>query len=156
MKYKIIPKNNDEIIIDAENASEAIIEFATEMDSDMSLYFKAVKEDENGDDIVTKELPATIIDIFEDFLDEKNVAIINDDEKEEIERNKENYPSDTSDIAIKRDLCLANIYGEDFDYLMSKIMETLKNFGINVENSYEIREKEDEKAEKVEELFNSK
>ncbi len=136
MKYKIIPKNNNEIIIDAENASEAIIEFATEMDSDMSLYFKAVKEDENEDDIVTKDLPATIIDIFEDFLDEKNVTIINDDAKEEIERNKENYPSDTSDITIKRDLGLANIYGEDFDYLMSKIMETLKNFGINVEDSY--------------------
>ena len=43
MKWKIVPLNTD-IKVEAPDAVEALIAFATNMDSDMSQYFKAVPE----------------------------------------------------------------------------------------------------------------
>ncbi len=63
-----------------------------------------------------KELPANIIDIFEDFLDERDVEIDNDEHQ--------------------GDEGKAIIYGSDFDSLMEKITETLRNHGINVKDSW--------------------
>lgn len=59
-------------------------------------------------------LVANIIDMFEDFLDEKGVKIPND------ERDRDD-PDNT-----------ANIYGEDFDKLADGIVDTLRNYGITV------------------------
>ena len=46
MKYYIIPKEEIVATIDSANAGDAIIEFATKMDSDMNIYFRAVTEEE--------------------------------------------------------------------------------------------------------------
>ena len=46
-KYVIVPLIKDKSeLIEAESAEEAIISFATTMDTDMNLYFKAVPEKE--------------------------------------------------------------------------------------------------------------
>ena len=45
MTFKIIPQEFD-ITVDAENAEEAIIKFATEMNTDMNIYFKAIDKNE--------------------------------------------------------------------------------------------------------------
>lgn len=65
-----------------------------------------------------RELVAYIIDIFEDFLDEKGVRVPNP------ERDAEDPDNE------------ANIYGEDFDVLMDKIIETLKSDGIRVADDF--------------------
>ncbi len=82
------------------------LEFENEVDC---IYWEACEE-------CSRELPACIIDIFEDFLDEKGVRIDNP-EKEGAE-----------DEAV--------IYGNDFDRLMDDIIGTLKNFGIKVKEEY--------------------
>lgn len=64
----------------------------------------------------TWELPATIIDVIEDFLDEKNVKIENDE-----------HEGDNGE---------AIIYGSDFDFLLNKITETLKNFDIPIKEAW--------------------
>lgn len=64
----------------------------------------------------TWELPATIIDVIEDFLDEKNVKIENDE-----------HEGDNGE---------AIIYGSDFDFLLNKITETLKNFDIPIREAW--------------------
>jgi len=46
MKYFIVPINETAAEVDADSASEALIDFATKMEGDMSMYFKAVTEDE--------------------------------------------------------------------------------------------------------------
>ena len=63
-----------------------------------------------------KNLPANIIDIIEDFLEEHNVSIENEERKED-------------DKAI--------IVGSHFDFLMAKITETLNNFGIKVTEDWD-------------------
>ena len=42
MKFKIVGKTFENPVIEAENADEAVIQFATNMDTDMNLYFKAI------------------------------------------------------------------------------------------------------------------
>ena len=46
MKYYIIPKDEIVMELDATNADEAVIDFATKMDMDMNQYFRAVTEEE--------------------------------------------------------------------------------------------------------------
>ncbi len=64
----------------------------------------------------TKELPANIIDVFEDFLEEKGINIPNDE-----------HQGDSGE---------AIIYGSDFDDLMAKITSTLTNFGVQVKDTW--------------------
>lgn len=65
---------------------------------------------------VVPELTGQFIDIFEDFLDMKQVTIPNS-EKDEY---KSEDPLDT----------VANIYGSDYDYLDTQIKETLKRWNL--------------------------
>lgn len=44
-RYVIIPKEFMSNVIEAENANEAVIQFATAMDTDMNQYFRAVPVD---------------------------------------------------------------------------------------------------------------
>lgn len=94
-------------------------EFCNDIGYDiLDLYYNleiAYPEDWEEDEI-NNELPANIIDIFEDFLDERNVEIDNDE-----------HQGDEGE---------AIIYGSDFDFLMEKITETLRNHGINVKDSW--------------------
>ncbi len=46
MKYYIIPKREYMMEINADNKDDAIIKFATNMDTDMNIYFKVVTEEE--------------------------------------------------------------------------------------------------------------
>jgi len=47
MKYKIVTKRNYESEqIEAESPEDAIVQFATFMDMDMNLYFRAIPESE--------------------------------------------------------------------------------------------------------------
>ena len=46
MRYYIIPNNEIVDEIEAADAGEAIIDFATKMDLDMNIYFRAVTEEE--------------------------------------------------------------------------------------------------------------
>lgn len=85
---------------------------------------------------INRELPATIIDIIEDFLAEKKVSVINEDAAREIAKVRGNYPPGTPDSDIAKDMGLANIYGEDFDYLMDKITDTCRNFGIDIKDKW--------------------
>ena len=64
---------------------------------------------------ISRELPSSIIDIFEDFLDSKGVKIDNPDKP---------YDND------------ANIYGEDFDDLLRQINETLESAGVYISNNF--------------------
>ena len=66
--------------------------------------------------VIPRVSVATIIDVFEDFLEEKNVTIDNPDKN-----GDENE---------------AIIYGEDFDILMSGIIGVLENSGFKVPNEY--------------------
>lgn len=66
--------------------------------------------------VVPRESVATIIDIFEDFLEERNVTIDNPDKD--------------------GDETEAIIYGEDFDILMSGIIGVLENSGFKVPYEY--------------------
>ena len=62
--------------------------------------------------INAKDLPeyiGQVIDLFEDFLEEKGVEIEND------ERNGDNYP--------------AIIYGDDYGYLQDGIEQIMRNWG---------------------------
>ena len=61
----------------------------------------------------------TIVDYFEDFLDEKGVRIPNED------RDREDP-----------DNC-ANIYGDDFDEMMCAIRDICAEYGIEVEDKWE-------------------
>lgn len=45
-KFKIVPASESFETIEAENAIDALVEFATGMDLDMSAYFKAVPVEE--------------------------------------------------------------------------------------------------------------
>ena len=74
------------------------------------------KENSKVDPDLIPELAGQLIDIFEDFLDTKQVNIHNS-EKEEY---KTEDPSDT----------VANIYGTDYYYLETKIKETLENWNL--------------------------
>lgn len=49
MKFKIIPKKNIEFFEEGENAGDALVNFATHMDTDMNLYFEAVPVHEETD-----------------------------------------------------------------------------------------------------------
>lgn len=60
----------------------------------------------------TTEFIGQIIDIFEDFLDEKGVIIENPERDE-----------DDEEIA-------ANIYGSDYDRLSDEITDTLKRWNV--------------------------
>ena len=68
---------------------------------------------------VTRMFPAQIIDLFEDFLDEKDVRVPNEERDAEDEENA------------------ANIYGEDFDSLMCGIIEICGGYGITVSDCYD-------------------
>ena len=46
MKYYIIPVNEIAFTVDAVDAADAMESFATQMDLDMNVYFKAVTEEE--------------------------------------------------------------------------------------------------------------
>ena len=86
MKFKIIGKTFENPIIEAENAKEAVIQFATNIDTNMNLYFEAIpaKEceplvrisdiewDTDGDKDALAELP-TSVDLNE-FIEEDNVV----------------------------------------------------------------------------------
>ncbi len=65
-----------------------------------------------------EDLIDTIIDTFEDFLDDKNVHI----------ENAERDAEDTDN--------LANIYGDDYDRLVSDIRSVYTSNGINVADDY--------------------
>lgn len=65
--------------------------------------------------VYTKEYAAAIVDIFEDFLDEKGIEIPNN-EKEGDEHE-------------------AIIYGEDWEYLMQNVTGIIKKLCINI-NTY--------------------
>lgn len=54
MKYKIIPRDDVMLLVDADNADDAMIWFSWSMDSDMNQYFQAV--------------PATEDDVYEAAL----------------------------------------------------------------------------------------
>lgn len=60
----------------------------------------------------TTEFIGQIIDIFEDFLDEKRVTIENPEQDE-----------DDEEMA-------ANIYGSDYDRLSDEITDTLKRWNV--------------------------
>lgn len=62
------------------------------------------------------ELTGQFIDIFEDFLEEKQITIPNPERNE----YKSNDPLDTAAI----------IYGSDYDYLETKIKETLEHWNL--------------------------
>ncbi len=53
-KFNIIPKQLVAENIEAVNAGDAVIEFATKMDSDMNSYFKAVPADDTTSEIATQ------------------------------------------------------------------------------------------------------
>ena len=54
MKFEIVGKTFESPVIEAENAGDAIIAFATNMDLDMNLYFKAIPAG-NANDLTEKE-----------------------------------------------------------------------------------------------------
>lgn len=60
----------------------------------------------------TTEFIGQIIDIFEDFLDEKGIVIVNPERDE-----------DDEEMA-------ANIYGSDYDRLSDEITDTLKRWNV--------------------------
>lgn len=66
------------------------------------------------------ELLGQIIDIFEDFLEEKGVVIENPDRDEAAK----------SDIYRDELVDFCNIYGMDYGMLESQIEETLINWGL--------------------------
>ncbi len=70
---------------------------------------------------IDRETLAIVIDIFEDFLEEKGIRIPNS------ERDSQYGDGENG----------ANIYGEDFDNLMDKLQELFKSCGINVPNVYD-------------------
>lgn len=74
------------------------------------------KENSKIDPDLIPELTGQIIDIFEDFLDTKQITIPNPERDE----YKSEDPLDT----------VANIYGEDYDYLETQIKETLKRWNL--------------------------
>lgn len=59
-KYRILPVEPDEII-EAEDAGDALINFATAMDSDMGKYFRAVAVPERKSTVLIKDLPEHIM-----------------------------------------------------------------------------------------------
>lgn len=69
MKYKIVPKKNIEFIVEGEDAGDALVNFATNMDSDMNLYFEAIpvveKRETAGWEIVKRTEPDGICDTVE-------------------------------------------------------------------------------------------
>lgn len=113
-RFEIKPKDTADVI-EAKNAGEAMERFAMSMDMDMNRYFKAVPE---GDFKPSKgiseadmpEFVGQIIDIFEDFLEEKGISIENDervgDEGEAI------------------------IFGSDYGMLQDSIEDTVKAWGL--------------------------
>lgn len=64
------------------------------------------------------EFIGQLIDIFEDFLDEKDIIIPN--EERDIDKNLGNLGNED----------LANIYGADYFTLEDKIKETLRNWNV--------------------------
>ena len=68
---------------------------------------------------LNNEFIASIIDGFEDFLDEREVVIPNED------RDRDDPD------------CGANIYGMDFAELMDMIRDTCDQYGIKVEDTWE-------------------
>ena len=76
---------------------------------------------------INKETLCLIIDIFEDFLDEKGIKI-NNPEKEEPENN-------------------AQIYGSDFDCIMERLQELFANSGIHFPYAYDNETTEPEPIE---------
>lgn len=62
----------------------------------------------------TAEFIGEIIDIFEDFLDDKQIIL----------------PNKERDAADVDDCCNANIYGSDYDTLADKLEALLKNWRI--------------------------
>lgn len=67
---------------------------------------------------LTNDFLVTIIDNIEDWLDEKGVHIPNDKRDEEDPSN------------------LANIYGDDFDWMMCMIREVCEYHGIIVDDKW--------------------
>lgn len=67
---------------------------------------------------LTNDFLVTIIDNIEDWLDEKGVRIPNEDRDAEPEANP------------------TNIYGVDFDWMMSMLRDVCNNYGIHVEDRW--------------------
>lgn len=63
------------------------------------------------------EFIGQIIDIFEDFLEEREVTLPND------EREQDEYA--------------AIIYGTDYDQLQTELIDTMWNWGIEVKDGWE-------------------
>lgn len=61
------------------------------------------------------EFVGRIIDVFEDFLDEKNIHIPNSE--------REDYCSDTDEKTGEENLAI--IFGSDYDYIADRIKEIL-------------------------------
>lgn len=82
--------------------------------------FTVNMEEYMDDKIYAKEYAAAIVDIFEDFLEEKGIEIPNDE-----------HEGDEGE---------AIIYGNDFDLLMERITETIKHLcediGCEVDTDY--------------------
>ena len=89
MKYYIIPRNYIVDEIEAADAGEAIIDFATEMDSDMNIYFRAVTEEEYNE-IQSANEKKEMIDFFINELEE-NLDIPEEDIQDVAEMAYECY-----------------------------------------------------------------
>lgn len=73
----------------------------------------------SSDTNATAEFVGQIIDIFEDFLDDKGVRIENPEYYEDPNNDPDEIP--------------ANIYGSDYGYLQTRIEDTLRNWGLQPE-----------------------
>ena len=63
------------------------------------------------------EFIGQLIDIFEDFLEERGVMLPNDEREQD------------EDAAI--------IYGTDYDQLQTELIDTMRNWGIEVKDGWE-------------------
>lgn len=67
MKYKIVPINETAMTLEADSAEDAIVAFATRMDLDMNIYFKAIPLDPGrrcGNCIIGYETATTEEDVM--------------------------------------------------------------------------------------------
>lgn len=105
-----------------EELSEMIYSVMQDLEAEERLYYQSFLEDNLSKKPMQAnisleenktEFIGQIIDIFEDFLDEKKIKIPNEEREDE-----------------EDDDSFANIYGEDYFALEEKIKETLINWGV--------------------------
>lgn len=108
------------VTIKANNFTEALEKFKKNV-NDQSVRTIPVSSDD------VPELVGQIIDIFEDFLDERGIILDNPERDEDEDLDPEEA---------------ANIFGTDYGELQDAIEETLANWGLasSRENTYEPNE----------------